>query len=328
MLWLLSLFFLALFLTFIGTRIVLGLARKHALLDQPNERSSHSIPTPHGGGLAIIVVLIPLWAYFGQTSITLGTVELVVILSGAFLLAGFSLIDDIRHLSPAFRFSLQALIVAVSLWAMADGVPFFGGFLPSWLDVALAGLGWVWFTNLFNFMDGIDGIAGTQSASMSVGIALLVMMAGAPAFLLPFALVATGACLGFLYWNWHPAKIFMGDVGSVPLGFLLAWLLLTLAQSGYFVSALILALYYVADATITLVRRGLRGEKVWQAHREHFYQKAIQRGMNHGQVVVTILLVNSLLVGLALAAALGWPLLALGSAVVLVAGLLRYLGRD
>ncbi len=327
MLWLFGLFFLSFVVTSLGTRLILRMARKRGLVAHPNERSSHTIPTPHGGGLAIIAVLIPTWAYLG-VSHGLGTIELVFVLGSAVLLAGFSLVDDIRHLSPAFRFGLQTIAVVLSLGVMGKDTPFFGGFLPFWLDMIIAGLGWVWFINLFNFMDGIDGIAGTESTSIGIGIILLVIMAGAPAFMMPFALIIVGGCLGFLVWNWHPAKIFMGDVGSVPLGFLLGWLLLTLSQSGFFVSALILALYYLADATLTLGHRARRGEKVWQAHREHFYQKAIQCGLRHDQVVLLILATNGILIGFALTAALSWPLLSLCGAGVVVAGLLAFMGKD
>ncbi|MBL6948997.1 MAG: hypothetical protein ISR51_10020, partial [Rhodospirillales bacterium] len=203
---------------------------------------------------------------------------------------------------------------------------YFAGLLPGGWDIVAAGLIWVWFINLFNFMDGIDGIAGVETAAIGIGIALVASVAGLSSLYGLFGIAAAAAALGFLWWNWHPAKIFLGDVGSVPLGFLLGWLLLELAASGQWAAALILPLYYLGDATITLVRRGLAGKKVWQAHREHFYQQAISRGLSHAAVVRHVLLANLALVALAVAAAAGWTSAALISSVVVVSWLLFFLG--
>ncbi len=200
----------------------------------------------------------------------------------------------------------------------------FQGWLPPWLDLLAAGFTWLWFINLFNFMDGIDGIAGTESVSIGVGIAFLAVLHlaanGLGVGLLGITIAASA--LGFLWWNWQPARLFMGDVGSVPLGYLLGWLLLTLAAAGLWAPALILPLYYLADASWTLTRRLLRGAKVWQAHREHFYQRAVQTGRSHASVVRRVFLADIVLVALALWAASGalWP--ALGLAAVTVAVLL------
>jgi UDP-N-acetylmuramyl pentapeptide phosphotransferase/UDP-N-acetylglucosamine-1-phosphate transferase len=324
-LWLVGLLLVSFIATLIGTRLVLTAARKHALMDHPNERSSHTVPTPHGGGVAIIAVILPCWAFAAMNSMAFPPGEMVVVLAGAATLAIFSYIDDVRPLSPALRFGVQAMAVAAALWAMPGEGPFFGDLLPYWLDQAIALIGWLWFVNLYNFMDGIDGLSGSQTVAMALGIALLAAFGIVSADFLPLSLVLIGTCLGFLIWNWHPAKIFMGDVGSVPLGFLFGWVLLSLAQQGFFISALILALYYLGDATITLLRRAARGEKVWQPHREHFYQKAVQRGLRHDQATSAILLCNGLLIGLAYSAALGWPLPSLIAAIMTVSGTLIYL---
>ncbi len=146
-----------------------------------------------------------------------------------------------------------------------------------------------------------------------------------PAFVI-YGLALLAGALGFLWWNWHPARIFLGDVGSVPLGFLIGWLLLVLAKNGHWQAALILPLYYLADATITLIRRALRGEKVWQAHREHFYQQAVRRGLSHADVVRHVLALNLVLVLLAVAATWGWGWVSLIGAVIAVSWLLFFLG--
>jgi UDP-N-acetylmuramyl pentapeptide phosphotransferase/UDP-N-acetylglucosamine-1-phosphate transferase len=185
---------------------------------------------------------------------------------------------------------------------------------------------WLWFLNLFNFMDGIDGIAGGETAALGVGAASVAWLAALAPSVALYGLTAAAAALGFLWWNWHPARIFLGDVGSVPLGYLLAWLLLDLASHGAWAAALILPLYYVADASLTLLVRLLRGERVWRAHREHFYQRAAQGGLSHAQVVGAILLADAALVALALwstAVPAALPLLLSALAVAL---LLAFLG--
>ena len=144
---------------------------------------------------------------------------------------------------------------------------------------------------------------------------------------LAFGLTTAAAALGFLRWNWHPARIFLGDVGSVPLGFLLGWLLLSLAASGHPVPALILPMYFLADATITLVRRAARGEKIWEAHREHFYQLAVQSGLRHDQVSGIIMIANIFLIALVFVAMLGSPGPAVWAAVAAVMLLLFFLAK-
>ena len=205
--------------------------------------------------------------------------------------------------------------------------PVFQGWLPVPLDKAAAILLWMWFINLFNFMDGIDGISGIEAGFIAGGIALVAWIAPASAQNPALGIAIVAAAIGFLAWNWHPAKIFLGDVGSVPLGFLLGWLLLSLAAAGLWAPALILPLYYLADATITLVRRGIRGERVWQAHREHFYQKAVQGGRSHAAVSTAIGVANLALAGLAVLA-LTWPWPGLAAAAAVVALLLVWLSRQ
>ena len=211
-------------------------------------------------------------------------------------------------------------------WRRFPG-PVFQGFLPGVMDTVAAAVLWMWFVNLFNFMDGVDGIAGTETASVCFGlvfVAAIVGSDGGPAIL---SAIVVGAAVGFLWWNRPPARIFLGDVGSVPLGFLLGWLLLDAAARGEWAAALILPLYYLADATLTLLRRLLRGARVWEAHREHFYQQAVRDGRGHGAVLIAVCLVNIILVVLAAAATAGWPGPALIAAAVVVAGLLDHLAE-
>jgi UDP-N-acetylmuramyl pentapeptide phosphotransferase/UDP-N-acetylglucosamine-1-phosphate transferase len=289
--------FVAVFLLSLGgTRWVLDYLKQRAILDHPNERSSHTIPTPRGGGLAVSAVLIAAWAVLALTGFG-NLPQILILCAAAFGLAVLSWRDDLRPLPASLRLIGQAVAVGGALVSAPQEAAYFGGFLPSWLDMIVAGIFWLWFLNLFNFMDGIDGITATETIAVCCGVMLVT--AGTATGLFPYALVTAAAALGFLWWNWPPARIFLGDVGSIPLGFLLGWILLSLAQEGYGAAALILPAYYNVDATLTLGRRALRGERVWQAHKQHAYQRAVQRGWSHQAVVIAIMLTNIALVGLA-----------------------------
>jgi len=219
------------------------------------------------------------------------------------------------------------VLAALGLALLPGAGAVFQGMLPPLLDRVATALLWVWFVNLFNFMDGIDGITGVETAASGIGVALVVLSIGNdPDGSAVLALTLAAGVLAFLCWNWHPAQLFLGDVGSVPLGYLLGWLLLTLATKGLWAPALILPLYYLADATITLVRRLLRRERVWEAHRQHFYQRALGDDGNHAAVAMMVLAADMLLVLLALLA-LAEPRWALAGAGVVVAALLALMAR-
>ena len=177
----------------------------------------------------------------------------------------------------------------------------------------------VWMINLYNFMDGIDGISGVETVALGLGLFLVAAVAG-PIDAGGFGLLLAAAALGFLVWNWHPARVFLGDVGSIPLGYLLAWLLLALAYAGHAVPALILPLYFVFDATFTLLSRLLRGASVFDAHSEHLYQRARRGGKSHLWVTVRALAANVLFAGLAVLA-VRFPFSALLAASPVLAGL-------
>jgi UDP-N-acetylmuramyl pentapeptide phosphotransferase/UDP-N-acetylglucosamine-1-phosphate transferase len=298
-------------LTWLATRAVLALLVRRAILDRPNERSSHDMPTPRGGGIAVVAVLIPAWivaALIGGAAVPWPA------LGATLLLAAVSWRDDMKSLGVLWRLGAQILAVAAGLTSLEG--PVFHGILPAWLDTLAAGFLWLWFVNLYNFMDGIDGITAVETASIGGGVALVALGAAVgPAGAAACGIALAAAALGFLPWNWQRAKLFLGDVGSVPLGYFAGWLLLSLAAAGAWKAALILPLYYLADATITLLRRLRRGEKVWQAHREHYYQRAVQGGMSHAAVAKAVLAGNLALAGLALGAQTG-----LGSLALVMAG--------
>ena len=304
-----------------ATRMMLGFLRAQQLLDHPNPRSSHATPTPRGGGLAVVGVLIPIWAAILWAASDLGPAVLAVLL-GACVLAAVGWRDDIRAMSPGVRLIVHAVIVTVALALAPSGRLYLSGFVPQPVDLVLVALGWIWFLNLYNFMDGIDGITGVETVSVGIGAVAIGLVAGmeGPIPLLGTALAASAG--GFLFWNWHPARVFLGDVGSIPLGFLAGWLLLEIAAEGYTIAALILPLYHLADATITLFRRALRGERFWQPHRKHFYQQATRKGWGHDRVALIVAVCNVVLVVLAVTAVLGWPVSSLGLATGTVVGTL------
>lgn len=294
-----------------------------AVIDLPNERSSHSHPTPRGGGIAVVAAILLAGAVWVSR---LDAGAFGVLLAAMAALALLSWFDDrLRGLPIALRLGAQAAAVALGLALLPLDASLFGGAVPLWLDRLVCFLAWLWFTNLFNFMDGINGITGTQTAAIGFGLAALALLDAVALPLGGLALIAAAAGLGFLPWNWGRAKVFLGDVGSVPLGYLLGGLLLHAALQGQWAAALILPLYYWLDATITLLRRLLRGEKIWQAHRQHFYQQASRKFGNHAAVVRRLAALNAALVGLALLSPVlpGGPWLGLGFGLALTLAVCR-----
>lgn len=311
----------------VGTGAVRRLLSRKAIFDHPNERSSHTSPTPRGGGLAVVPAIILAWLVAISAGANHGMT--IALVSAAAVLAILSWLDDLYDLSPQIRLTGHVAAIVTVLVALPAQLNPFAGLIPWPGDVIVAALVWLWFVNLFNFMDGIDGIAAVESITIGIGVALVALVAGLDGGLVPLGITLAAAALGFLWWNRPPARIFLGDVGSVPLGVLLGGLLLILANHGFWVSALILPLYYLADATLTIVRRGLRGEKIWTAHRQHAYQHAVDSGRSHVAVVSRVAAVNALLVALAMlsAAAPLWSLPALAGASGAVALLLVWMRR-
>jgi UDP-N-acetylmuramyl pentapeptide phosphotransferase/UDP-N-acetylglucosamine-1-phosphate transferase len=306
-----------------GIKPLLDWLHRREILDHPNERSSHSLPTPRGGGLAVTPSLLLAWAFVAVMPGPLAG-WIWVMVAGALVLLMASWADD-RHTLPAGpRLLAHAAVAAGALYMLPGELTVFQGALPLWADRLVTGLGWVWFVNLYNFMDGIDGISGIETASIGGGVAAVVLFDGAALETLPLAMAAVAAAIGFLVWNWHPARIFLGDSGSVPLGFLLGGVLIQLAAAGELAAALILPAYYLADATITILWRLKDGEKIWQPHKRHFYQRAVQGGRRHDQVALAVLAGN---LGLVAAAVLSvdFPAAGLAVAAMAVAGLLALL---
>lgn len=290
---------------FVGTLVLTGLARRiavaQALLDVPNERSSHTLPTPRGGGLAIVAVVLSGVAILGLTG-ALGRGETWAILGGGTLVAVVGWLDDRRDLSARTRLAAHVAAAAWALWWLG-GMPF----LTTGQDVralgvfgtVLGGFTVVWAINVTNFMDGIDGLAAGEVVTVTLTAALLLAAVHPP--LAAAAALTGGAALGFLPWNWRTARIFMGDTGSGFLGYIMAVLAIASERAGALPALVWIMLYavFATDATVTLLRRAWRGERWYSAHRSHAYQRAVQAGWSHARVTTLVLLMN---VGLGLLA--------------------------
>jgi len=279
-------------LAFVLTRLLCAPASKLALLDHPNERSLHASPTPRTGGLAIfgsvglglLLSLTPGWAGVTTTALwVLGATLLVLIVS---------FWDDRSDLSPSLRLGAQALAAAGVVWgagltANTIPVPLIGALPLGWLAVLVTILFLIWMANLYNFMDGMDGFSGGMTV-LGYGFLGYVAWRGGHQFIMVMSFLVAAAAAGFLSYNVPPARIFMGDVGSVPLGFMAAALAVMGVYDGLFDvwAPLLIFSPFIVDATVTLARRLLRGEKIWLAHREHYYQRLVLAGWGHRKTVM------------------------------------------
>jgi Fuc2NAc and GlcNAc transferase len=301
-------------LVFVAALLGTGMVRRYALvrsvLDVPNERSSHSVPTPRGGGVAMVVSFL-----LAIVALRLaGGVDrrvAIAILGAGGLVAGIGFVDDHRHVAARWRLAAH---LAAACWALAalGGPPplMIGG---SVVSIGLAGavvaaVALVWLLNLYNFMDGIDGIAGVEAVTVCIGgVVLAATNPVARAEWLPAGMLAA-ATLGFLAWNFPPARIFMGDAGSGFLGIILGIFALragTLSPNLLWSWGILLGVF-VVDATVTLLRRTMRRERIYEAHRSHAYQHAAVRAGSHLPVTLVVGAINLLwLLPIALLAATG-----------------------
>lgn len=304
------------------TRILQPLLRTYALA-RPNARSSHTIPTPQGGGIPIIACIIVISLLTAEALSVSGTarIQLIVVLAMSAILAAIGTTDDIRPLEALPRLLLQAAVLIVVVASLPAELRIWQ-VLPWWLERVLLLLGALWFVNLVNFMDGIDWMTVAEVVPLTAGLAIIGAMGALPDEALIVTVALCGAMIGFAPFNRPVARLFLGDVGSLPIGLLLAWLLILAAGRGYLVAALLLPLYYLADTTITLVRRLVTGEPITQAHRSHFYQRAVDAGLNVRKVIGRVFAANIVLVVLAILSAfnVSWAgevaALAAGCAVV------------
>lgn len=285
-------------------------------LARPNARSSHREPTPQGGGIAVIAAALSIstgpFLLFGEVLPR----DLLLIFAATVLLAIVGGIDDVLPIPVAPRLLLQTLAVALVIASLPSNLGIIP-FLPQWAERFLLLIGGLWFINVVNFMDGVDWITVTQTLTTGFGIILISIMGGLPVYVIVLAIALCGATLGFAPFNKPVARLFLGDVGSLPLGLLLGWLLLMVALQGYLAAAVLLPMYYLADTTITLARRLLNGETIWHAHRQHFYQRAFDRRFTAFQIAGRILATNLTLTALAVATVLVPHIFVIASALTL-----------
>jgi UDP-N-acetylmuramyl pentapeptide phosphotransferase/UDP-N-acetylglucosamine-1-phosphate transferase len=277
--------------------MTLPLLRQHALA-HPIARSSHRVPTPQGAGIGVVVatlaaasLVLAIWTPGAAQGIGLT-------LAAAAALAVVGAFDDFRSITVAPRLLLQGATVGVMLLSLPADAQL-TSFLPFWAERAVLFVAGLWFVNLVNFMDGIDWITVAEVVPVTAALAVLGLAGHLSLAPTVVAAALCGAYLGFAPFNRPVAKVFLGDVGSLPTGLLMAWCLFDLAAHGQLVAALLLPLYYLVDATVTLMRRLARREKVWLAHRSHFYQQATDNGFSVSQVVGHVFGLNVILAVLA-----------------------------
>ncbi len=305
----------AFIVSYFGVALFLRWSRRRGVFDIPNERSLHTTPIPRGGGIVIVVVCLLSYLVIslaGLASFSWGYVL------GAASIAAISWIDDLRSVSFIWRFLVHSLAAVVLIFDAGYFREVYIPVLSTNVDLGLFGavitFFWiVWIVNAFNFMDGIDGIAGVQTVAASLGWLFIGYYFGNTAIFY-FSGVLLFSSLGFLFYNWHPARIFLGDVGSAFLGFTFAGLpLLARGDSdvtdGLFaLAALCFLWFFLFDTVITFARRSVKGRKVWQPHREHLYQRLVISGLPHQSVsllygvfaslVVLLFTVNMILRGI------------------------------
>jgi len=302
------------------------LLQRYALA-RPNARSSHRVPTPQGAGIAVIsatLLVASAWAAWANVAIPPTLMAATVLIA----LVGFA--DDIVSLPVLLRLVLQAAAVGAVVFTAPEMARIVLA-VPLALERGLLLLAGIWFVNLVNFMDGLDLMTVVEVVPITAALLLLGWLGDLS---WPAALLATtlcGAMIGFAPFNRPVAKVFLGDVGSLPIGLLLGWCLLELAWHGQPAAALLLPAYYLADATITLFRRIARREQFWSAHRSHFYQRATDNGFKVPRVVGEVFALNLVLALLAIAsvraASMPVTLLALLTGAIAVGIVLRRFSR-
>ena len=280
--------------------VVLRPLLQHYALARPNARSSHVRPTPQGGGIAVMAATAAVAALAGLLGQSYFGHAIFAVLAAASCLAVVGLFDDLRPIPVVPRLALQIAAISLLFATLPSQIRILD-IIPISLERTLLVLGLLWFVNLVNFMDGLDWMTVAEMLPITVTLATLACLGEAPSEILPIALALAGALLGFAPFNRPVARLFLGDVGSLPIGLLTGWCLLELASRQHFAAALLLPLYYLADATITLFRRIANGEQFWNAHRSHFYQRATDNGFSVRRVVTAVFLLNLLLAGLAMA---------------------------
>jgi UDP-N-acetylmuramyl pentapeptide phosphotransferase/UDP-N-acetylglucosamine-1-phosphate transferase len=269
-------------------------------LARPNARSSHRIPTPQGAGIAVIGATLTVAGIIVAFADTAPLNISATIFGAALFIALVGIADDVKSIPVLPRLVLQAVAVGAILFTASNDLRIVPA-CPLWIERSLLLLAGLWFVNLVNFMDGLDWMTVAEVVPITGAMILLGSFGELPVSASIVAAALCGAMIGFAPFNRPVAKVFLGDVGSLPIGLLLGWCLLQLAWRQQIAAALLLPLYYLSDATVTLLRRMARGEPFWAAHRSHFYQRATDNGYPVLRVVSEVFALNVALAVLAIA---------------------------
>lgn len=272
---------------------------KKNILDTPSHRSNHKNPTPTGGGIAILSALlfgsipVMIWGNYSSSLILIMVLTILCI-------AAISFVDDVKDLHFGLRLMVHILASCFSAFIALKNGSLFGGIISYELEFILLVISIAGFMNLFNFMDGIDGITGMQSMYFCVGLSICFYYIYGSWEIIYLLSILLACVSGFLLYNWHPAKLFMGDSGSISLGFIFGTMFAFLATSGYKTQAAILPMYYLSDAGVVVLIRIVMMEKFWLPHSKFFFQRAVRNGNTHSKVVLHIMFTNLLLLSVTL----------------------------
>lgn len=303
----------ALFVTLMGPAVI-SWCRAHELVAPLCNRSAHKKLTPHGGGIIVALTIVPVCLMLAAMGLLDYPVFWVVLMILSCVLTFVGWCDDKKHVNPFLRLVVQFICVGGALSVM----PQLFDFVPVWVEKGVLLFAWVWFINLYNFMDGLDGLATSEAVFLSMALALLVPS------LVPVAALVAGASFGFLRVNAAPAKVFLGDMGSTFLGYILGgMLLISIADNTWRLAfpLFTLTLVFSFDTTYSVIRRILKGHKPWQPHREFWFHRAAISGLSHGTVVLWVFALNLLLFIIALLGVRydwGWFTIAIGLLLMLL----------
>ena len=313
---------IALITSLVITKLLINIIPKFGIVDVPSERRAHDKITPRGGGLAFVLIysiLLPSFEYFVVGSID----DSVLVLQMLIPISVVSFWDDISHVMIPLRLLIHVLCSCLAIMWLVHPSSILRYEIPVYLDLAIGAFALLTFLNIYNFMDGIDGITVSQSLHYSGTILLLcsVRYDFIPNvdMVIVTAIIIGGWSFGFIYFNWQPAKIFLGDVGSISLGFLIGICLLIIASASakLFAASVIASLYYIADGGVTILIRIVKGEKTWEPHLQHFFQKSVKGGKSHKRTVKRIMKCNTLLMLLAIQS-LYYPMISIIGATLVV----------
>jgi UDP-N-acetylmuramyl pentapeptide phosphotransferase/UDP-N-acetylglucosamine-1-phosphate transferase len=306
-------------LSFIGSIILIHfLINKLSLwgiVDKPDDRRAHTRVTPRGGGLFIVIIFTISFISFEYSvnNILKNSVTLIPIFLS---IATISFLDDLKPINVFVRLIIHLCCTGLSVFLFLWPAPLFQQILPLNIDFIITVILFTAFLNIYNFLDGIDGMTATESIHLSITILILCILEYDIIInvdmIMIAALILLSCSISFLIFNWHPASIFLGDVGSISLGFLLGLCLLLISASSIylFISSIIASLYYIADGGLTILLRLVNKEKIWEPHLQHFFQKAVKNGMKPQQIIKRVITCNFLLMLLAINA-LYYPIISL-----------------